>query len=128
MPLYQCYAPPGSLDDEQRVKVAQAITDIHCELTTAPPTFVHVQFHDRNTAGDAQPIKLSGGIRAGRPDAVTEELVSRISAAVSEIGGLAPDSITMRTTETPASWILEGGRVMPEPGQEAAWEAAGARA
>lgn len=125
MPLYQCYAPQGSLDDDQREKIAQAITDIHCELTTAPPTFVHVQFHDRKTAGGDQPIRLSGGIRAGRPESTTEQLVSRISAAVSEIGGLAPDSITMRTTETPASWILEGGRVMPEPGEEAAWAAAG---
>ena len=124
MPLYQCYAPHGSLDDRQRAEIAQAITDIHCDLTTAPPTFVHVQFHDRNTGSDDQPIKLSGGIRAGRPEALTEQLVARISAAVGRIGGLAPDSITMRTTETPASWILEGGRVMPEPGEEAAWEAA----
>ncbi len=128
MPLYQCYAPPGSLDDDQRAEIAQAITDIHCELTTAPPTFVHVQFHDRNTGGDDQPVKLSGGIRAGRSESVTEQLVARISAAVSRIGGLAPETITMRTVETPASWILEGGRVMPEPGEEAAWAAAGTRA
>ncbi|MGI9597367.1 MAG: tautomerase family protein [Acidimicrobiales bacterium] len=126
MPLYQCYTPEDSLDDDQRARIAGAITDIHCRLTTAPPTFVHVQFHDRPDRGDAQPIKLSGGIRAGRPASVTADLVEQISAAVSEIGGVDRRLITMRTVETPASWILEGGRVMPEPGQEDAWAEAGA--
>ncbi len=127
MPLYQCHTPHGSLDDEQRAEIAKAITAIHCELTTAPPTFVHVQFHDRGEVDDAE-TRLSGGIRAGRPQAVTDELVERISGAVSEIGSIDRSQIRMRTVETPASWILEGGRVMPEPGQEAAWEQAGASA
>jgi hypothetical protein len=29
----------------------------------------------------------------------------------------------MRTSGTPASWILEGGRVLPEPGEEDDWVA-----
>lgn len=126
MPLYQCTAPAGTLTDDQRERIAQAITDIHCTLTTAPPTFVHVQFHDVDAEGDQPPVRLSGGLRAGRPSSVTEGLVDRITSAVSEIGGVPPDQIVMHTQETPASWILEGGRVLPEPGEEEAWVREGA--
>lgn len=24
-------------------------------------------------------------------------------------------------TDVPASWLMEGGRIVPEPGEEAAW-------
>lgn len=126
MPLYTCHCPEDLLNDDQRVRIAEAITDIHCSLTTAPRTFVHVQFRDRVSAEGAPMVALSGGIRAGRPAAVTASLVEQISGAVGEIGGVAPEQITMRTVETPASWILEGGRVLPEPGQEEAWMEASA--
>lgn len=126
MPLYQCFAPEGTLDADQRTDIAEAITDIHCSLTTAPPTFVHVQFHDRSQTEGETPVVLSGGLRAGRPASVTTGLVEQISAAVSEIGGIPPDQISMSTVETPASWILEGGRVLPEPGEEEAWVQAAA--
>lgn len=128
MPLYQCFTPEGSLDASQRSRIAEAITDIHCSLTTAPPTFVHVQFHDRDATDGETPVVLTGGLRAGRPASVTEGLVEQISAAVSEIGGVPPDDISMTTVETPASWILEGGRVLPEPGEEEAWAQQGAHA
>lgn len=41
--------------------------------------------------------------------------------AVARIAGVPADQVTMRTSTTPASWILEGGRVLPEPGEEEAW-------
>ncbi len=46
MPLYRCTTPAGTLDDERRQAIARAITTIHCDVTGAPPTFVHVQFFD----------------------------------------------------------------------------------
>ena len=53
MPLYRCTTAPGALDDAQRAAIARAITAIHCELTEAPPTFVHVQFlHRMPAAGE----------------------------------------------------------------------------
>ncbi|MEL7158578.1 MAG: tautomerase family protein [Actinomycetota bacterium] len=120
MPLYRCSGPEGALSPDQRSAVAEAITDIHCSETTAPPTFVHVQFHD--APGDqATPFAVHGGLRAGRPDDVTERIIKRTTEAVADIAGVAVDEVSMRTSETPASWIYEGGRVLPEPGDEAAW-------
>ena len=53
MPLYRCTTPPDALDDQQRAAIARAITAIHCGVTQAPPTFVHVQFLHRAPAADA---------------------------------------------------------------------------
>jgi hypothetical protein len=33
--------------------------------------------------------------------------------------------IRVDLTDVPASWLMEGGRIMPEPGEEADWLAAG---
>ncbi|MEZ5235648.1 MAG: tautomerase family protein [Acidimicrobiia bacterium] len=112
MPLYRCTTPAGTLDDERRQAIARAITTIHCDVTGAPPTFVHVQFFDGPEA------TIHGGIRAGRDAALTDRLVDR---CVREVGAIAGVGFSMRTSTTNASWIFEGGRVFPEPGQEAAW-------
>ncbi|MCP5027717.1 MAG: DNA-binding protein [Actinomycetia bacterium] len=121
MPMYQCFAVEGTFDDEQRQRLAGALTEIHCSETTAPPTFVHVLFHDRDPEPGGAAVRLHGGIRYGRPQSTTDSLVRRMTEAVAAETGLSLDQITMGTSETPASWIMEGGRVMPEPGEEDAW-------
>jgi phenylpyruvate tautomerase PptA (4-oxalocrotonate tautomerase family) len=124
MPLYRCTTPEGSLDDTQRAAIARAITAIHCHVTQAPPTFVHVQFHHQPAPAKGPAIRLHGGIRAGRPQSLADEIVARCVQVVAGIAGVPAESVGMRTSTTPASWILEGGRVLPEPGEEAAWLAA----
>lgn len=123
MPLYRCFAAPEALDGSQRSALAAAITDIHCDLTTAPPTFIHVQFHPGKD-DQATLFVLHGGLRAGRSQEVTDQIIERCSAALAGIAAVSVDQISMRTSETPASWIYEGGQVMPEPGEEVAWLAA----
>jgi phenylpyruvate tautomerase PptA (4-oxalocrotonate tautomerase family) len=121
MPLYRCTSPSASLNDSQRAAIAVAFTDIHCELTGAPRTFVHVQFHHQPTQAGRTPFSLHAGIRVGRDQALTESLIERCVEAVARIVGVPAAQISMRTSSTQASWILEGGRVLPEPGEEAAW-------
>lgn len=124
MPLYRCHYPEGALDDGQRAALAVAFTDIHCELTGAPRTFVHVQFHPREPRPGEARYELHAGIRAGRERALAQSIVDRCTAAVCAVTGVDPKDVTMRTSATPASWILEGGRVLPEPGEEDDWLAA----
>ena len=121
MPLYRCTYPEGRLDDGQRAALAVAFTDIHCELTGAPRTFVHVQFHPRGDQAAGAPFELHAGIRAGRDRTLADALVARCIAALVAQTGVDPSQVTMRTSGTPASWILEGGRVLPEPGEEEDW-------
>lgn len=132
MPLYRCTSPAGALDDAQRAALAVAFTDIHCELTGAPRTFVHVQFHHQPARVGDQPARADGprfvlhaGIRAGRDRELADALIARCIAAVRGVAGVDADDVVMRTSSTPASWILEGGRVLPEPGEEEAWVASG---
>ena len=112
MPLYRCTTPPQTLNDTTRKAIAEAITTIHCELTGAPPTFVHVQFFDGPQA------TIHGGIRAGRDAVLTERLVDRCCR---EVGAIAGVGFSMRTSATDAAVIFEGGEVFPEPGDEQAW-------
>ncbi len=120
MPLYRCTTPPELLNDAQRTAIAGAITRIHCELTQAPPTFVHVQFLHAAPA-EGPRVRVHGSIRAGRSAALNEELIRQCRHSVSALAGVPLEDTAMRTSTTQAAWVLEGGHVMPEPGEEAAW-------
>ena len=66
MPLYRLSTPSGSLALVQRAQIAEAITEIHCEVTGAPALFVHVFFFDAPASGAGPRHQVHGTIRAGR--------------------------------------------------------------
>ena len=118
MPIYRCGAPAGSLDFDQRQAIARRFTDIHCESTGAPRSFVHVFFEDRDDGG----YYMAGNNRAGRPTEVREALLDELCAALSEAVGVARESVGGHISESPAAWAMEAGEVLPEPGEEGpAW-------
>jgi len=127
MPVYQCVVPPDTLTQAQRSGVAEALTNIHCEVTGAPAEFVNVIFNDLApdsafTAGKpAKTAIVAGNIRAGRPPEVRLQLLERISDAWMEITGWAKEDLVVSVADVPASWVMEKGLIMPEPGEEEAW-------
>ena len=126
MPLYVCNARKGAISNEAKARIARDITDIHCEVTDAPPTFVHAFFFEEAPhvpLGDNRAL-LFGQIRAGRNDEQKAEIVERMSASIHEHTGIARAEIFASTVDTPASWVMEGGDLLPEPGEEAEWLAA----
>ena len=123
MPYYKCIVPEGSVEFEKRKAVAKAFTDIHCGSTGAPRTFVHCEFIEypegSSTGYDSDATYyMDGGNRAGRPEDVKQKLLSDLTAAFVEITGISPDDIDGRITEGKASQTMEGGHVLPEPGEE----------
>ena len=123
MPLYICNAPKGVIDDAAKPKIADDITRIHCDVTGAPPQFVHAFFLEDSPSqplGDKRAV-LFGSIRAGRTDAQKAQIISEMQASVHAHTGIAMEDIEMTTADVPASWVLEGGEIMPEPGEEAEW-------
>ena len=121
MPNYRCTIPRGSVNFERRQQIARAFTDIHCGSTGAPRSFVHVSFWETEPGAGAPfatPYYVDGANRAGRPQAVKEQLLSDLTAAFASIAGVPPGQVSGRITENPASWTMEGGFVLPEPGQE----------
>lgn len=126
MPLYICLSEKGAVPTGAKSSVAQALTRVHCDLTGAPAAFVHVFFFED---GEPSPVagprearfQLSGGIRAGRADALKDRLVLGMRRALAETLGADVSEVAMTTRDVPAKWAMEGGELMPEPGEEAAW-------
>ena len=123
MPLYICNARKGLISDQCKALIAEDITRIHCQVTDAPRTFVHAFFFEESSnvpLGDKQAL-LYGQIRAGRTDQQKEEIVDRMRRAIHIHSGIASEDISAYTTDTPASWVMEGGDLLPEPGEEESW-------
>ena len=126
MPLYICNARKGALDAQARQQIAQDITDIHCAVTGAPPLFVHTAFFEDSPiiSLDDHVLSVRGTIRKGRSDQQKEEIATSIRKSLTERAGVPLSETETIIRETPASWVLEGGEIMPEPGDEAEWFAA----
>ncbi len=125
MPLYVCNAAKGAIKDDAKPKIAADITRIHCDVTGAPPEFVHAFFVEDapNQPLGEKTAFLFGSIRAGRNDKQRAQIVSQMRQSIETHAGIALDQIDMVTVDVPASWVLEGGAIMPEPGEEAEWMA-----
>lgn len=123
MPLYRCVVPAAALPTERRAALADAVTTIHCDVTGAPETFVPVFFFDGPEPGAAPRYQVHGSIRAGRTDEQHDAIRGGIRDAVVRIAGASDDDVQVTTGEIPASWVMEGGVLMPEPGDEERWMA-----
>ena len=126
MPLYIVNTKAGSLPADAKPKIADDVTRIHCDVTDAPPKFVHVFFFEDGPTpplGDKSAI-VYGQIRAGRTDEQKSSIADAIRQSIEAHAGISRDDAMAVIVDTPASWVMEGGEIMPEPGEEAAWLAA----
>ena len=123
MPLYICNAKPGLIDQATSHQIAKDITRIHCEITGAPPEFVHAFFFEESETRplNGESVMLLGSIRSGRTDEQKAQLVHQLTEAIRERSGICDDKIVVVTADTPANWVMEGGEIFPEPGEEAEW-------
>ena len=126
MPLYICNSKENALDAFAKTNIAQAITDIHCAVTGAPACFVHAAFFEEAPQFpiEDKDLYVRGTIRKGRSGEQKNEISRRIHEALVTYGKVEPHLAKALIRETPASWVLEGGEIMPEPGEEAEWFAA----
>lgn len=126
MPLYICNSKSNVLGADAKQSIAGDITNIHCQVTGAPAIFVHVAFFENSPIFpiDDRQVFVRGTIRKGRSQEQKEEIATAIRASLVRHGGFAEQDTETLVLETPASWVLEGGEIMPEPGEEAAWFAA----
>ena len=123
MPVYNCIAPVGAVPVEARPKIAKAFTDIHCDSTGAPRSFVHVFFKETAEGADSgfdSEHYIDARNRAGREAEVVLKLKNDLRQAYAEHAGVAVDKVGARIIEGPARWSMEGGHILPEPGQEGA--------
>lgn len=130
MPVYRCVVPEDSLTYEQRAEIATAFTDVHCGLSAAPRNFVHVLFVEAEPGAEitsthgSGPVKcqtpyyIVGGNRGGRPPELKAKILAGLEEAFARIAEVPPDQVSGRIFEAPASWTMEAGKILPEPGRE----------
>ena len=127
MPVYTCTTTTGMLTADIKSALAQQVGRIHAEINHVHSTYVNVVFHELPAGGiytdgaPANPVLVNGWVRSGHAADETSRLATEIAAAVSRIVNLDTARILVVIQNSPASGAVEGGRVLPEPGQEQAW-------
>jgi len=107
------------LPPANREALATAITDTHCALTGAPPIFVNVVFSHGIPLDPAVNVHLLANVRKGRSEDTNRVLTGQMAERLWEILEVPGDRQKIVILEIPARWVMEGGEVLPEPGEEA---------
>jgi phenylpyruvate tautomerase PptA (4-oxalocrotonate tautomerase family) len=127
MPIYTCTIREDALNIETKTALAREIARVHSSINHVPSTYVNVAFHE--LAADclytngvkSSPVLVSGWVRDGHQEAETTRLAVEIADAVSATAGISADRVLVVIQSSPARLAVEGGRVLPEPGEEQAW-------
>ncbi|BBZ21955.1 tautomerase family protein [Mycolicibacter hiberniae] len=127
MPVYTCTTPQSTLSVETKAELAAEITRVHSMINHVPGTYINVVFHEpapENVFTDgkpARPLLINGWVRTGHPAAQSSQLVAEIASAATRITGIPARMVLVVIQNSPAHLAIEGGRVLPEPGEEEAW-------
>jgi phenylpyruvate tautomerase PptA (4-oxalocrotonate tautomerase family) len=129
MPSYSVTIRTGDLDDEQKAAIARAITRVHGEVTGTPFYMAQVVFNDiephcyflGGERLEERQIFVYGFTRLGRTRRTKDELIARLASEVAAAAGSGGGSVWVYISEMPARHMVEFGRVLPEPGDEIAW-------
>ena len=120
MPVYSL-TTPQTLNDTLKEKLANMFTDVHCGLTGAPEQFVHVLFSDGIPIAGGKQLYVHANIRDGRTPETVEAVRNDLATRSAEILNIDPSLVWVNLLEISAKWAMEGGYVMPGPGEEDEW-------
>ncbi len=127
MPFYHAIVRPEVLAPADREALSKDVTNVHCDVTGAPRTFVHVLYtvDDANRLPDDIDVLYRANIRSGRTTEQKAELTTRLQNATAERTSASASRVAIQIEETEASFVMEGGSLLPEPGspEEEAWKA-----
>jgi phenylpyruvate tautomerase PptA (4-oxalocrotonate tautomerase family) len=130
MPIYTCTSTASTLGPDTKAALATEISAIHSAINHVPTSYVTVVFHELpgdavyNGGVPASPVLVNSWVREGHPADETTRLATEVAAAVTRVAGVPADQVTVVIVPGPARFAVEHGRVLPEPGHEAAWLAA----
>ena len=127
MPIYTCTTTQSTLSSDVKAQLAAEIGRIHSAINHVPSTYVNVVFNELpadavyTDGHPAEPVLMNGWVRAGHPEDETTRLATGIAATITRITGVPTERVLVVFQSSPARFAVEGGRVLPEPGQEDAW-------
>lgn len=129
MPTYTVLSTAGTIGPGQRPKLAELITDLHHEVTSAPRYLVQVIFNDLAPgelflAGQEvsqDHVWIRADIRSGRTEQQKTGLLKQLTARGAETLGIPAAHLWVYVNEIPGANMTEYGQLLPEPGGEAEW-------
>jgi len=130
MPTYTVTVANLSLSLQQKSQIAEAITTAHNAQTGAPRFFAQILFFSTNEAehfvggsvNTAPQVYVHGLVREGRSSEVKQALMSQMLDEIVRIAGITAEEVWIYLQDIPATQMIEFGRFLPAPGDEAEWE------
>ena len=122
MPLYTAITQDGAISDEDKAKIADEITQIHCLIMKVPKHFVRVIFlsypkGSGYTGGvEAATAALNCVLRAGHTAEEKTDLLRLLWEKFQNLTGLATDQLARSLHEIPSTNAMEMGTIMPAVG------------
>ena len=118
MPLY-VVSSQSSIPVPKRAELANLIMNVHCGITGAPETFVNVTFMENTPLNDGIVLNVIGNVRKGRTSEMSDLLKQEQIKNIAQVMNVPEFQMELSLFEVPANWVMEGGEVLPEPGEEA---------
>lgn len=130
MPTYTVTVANLSLSQRQKSQIAESITTAHSTHTGAPGFFAQVLFFAANEGehfvggrvNTAPQVYVHGLVREGRSTEIKQALMSQMLEEIGRIAGITAEEIWIYLQNIPPTQMIEFGRFLPAPGDEAAWE------
>ena len=120
MPVYSL-TTNKTLSDSDKLKLVHLFTDAHCSIMIAPEQFVHVLFTDGIPIANNKRLYIHANVRKGRAQEKIDRLCETLQTECANILQVTPDKIHIHLLEIEAKWCMEGGYIMPDPGEEEEW-------
>ena len=120
MPVYSITSN-SKLSKATKLELVNLFTDAHCSIMIAPEQFVHVLFTDGIPIRENKRLYIHANVRKGRAQDKIDRLSKMLIERSADIINVSPKDIYMNLLEIEAKWCMEGGHIMPDPGEEDEW-------
>ena len=120
MPLYGLTSSKR-LSPEVKQQLVDLFTDAHCGIMIAPEQFVHVVFFEGIPIAGNKNLYVHANVRKGRAQSQIDQLCETVINGSAEILRVDTSKIHINLMEISGKWAMEGGYVMPDPGEEDEW-------
>ena len=120
MPLYSLTSPKN-LSSATKQKLVDLFTDAHCSIMVAPEQFVHVVFFEGIPIMQNKRLYIHANVRLGRSQGQIDKVCEAFTTGCAKILQVQEEDIHINLMEIDGKWAMEGGFVMPSPGEEDEW-------
>lgn len=120
MPLYGLTSNKN-LAPQIKQELVNLFTTVHCNIMIAPEQFVHVVFFEGIPLLKNKSLYVHANVRLGRTKEQIDKAREAFSSGCAKILQVNEDKIHIHMMEIDGKWAMEGGFVMPSPGEEDQW-------